>query len=313
MIVVIVVIVFGIIIFNSQDKDQNQADLKVVTNIYPAYDLVSQIAKEEVQITLVNNQGVDPHDFEPTGKQIAEIEDADIFIYFDEISGWVDDVLPKLKQKDIRLVNLTDSVDLLEIGEENETEHKEEGVDEKGEKHHKSFDPHVWMDPQNMQALAKVVAIELSLLDSTNSRLYETNSQIYIQNLDLLDTSLAKNLEQCLVNKIVTSHDAFDYLGNRYNFEIFPISGIDPSEEPSPQKIIELSKIVEDARINVILFETQVSDDFAKTIANETNSSVEVLYSMESPTTSQLEEFGDYVGFMKENEKSLTVALQCNK
>ncbi|MBR4323261.1 MAG: zinc ABC transporter substrate-binding protein [Treponema sp.] len=130
--------------FAKKASDENK--VKVVTTIFPEYDWVKEIVGEkaaDVELTLLLNNGVDLHSYQPSVKDIAKIQEADIFVYVGgESDEWVDDVLKNVKSPNQKVINLLevlgDRVKAEEIveGMEHEHHHDEHGHDEHGHDEH---------------------------------------------------------------------------------------------------------------------------------------------------------------------------------
>ncbi len=335
---ILALIISSVILF-SQGNEGGEQKKKITVNMYPAYELVNSIINDDYQVELINEPGLDAHDFEPTGKQILEIQNSDVFVYFDGIGEWEDDVISSFEGDNQPIVvNLSEKVDTLQLDEKDSNKHDDDHEDE--EKHddeheddHKDedkhddehdhedgddhdehdhgdldYDPHIWLDPTKMRELAIELENELGE-DIVDSKKVEE----YTAKLVGLDNSFSSALSQCNQSKIVTSHEAFGYMGARYGFEILTIQGIDSTQEPSPMELAELVEQLKTEGLNTILVETQISPDFSNLIADEVDGVVNIIYSIESPQTSDINEFGGYFGLMEENKKVLTEALGCGK
>ena len=123
-------------------SNQKKADgkLNIVTTFYPVYEFTKQVAGDEANVELLIGAGTEPHDYEPSAKAVAKIQDADAFVYENEnMETWVPDLLKILKDKKETVIKATGNMLLLPGGEEEEDhDHGEEG-------HHHDYDPHIWL------------------------------------------------------------------------------------------------------------------------------------------------------------------------
>ena len=123
---------------------QKQADgkLNIVTTFYPVYEFTKQVAGDTANVELLIGAGTEPHEYEPSAKAVAKIQDADTFVYENEnMETWVPKLLDTLDQKKVNTIKATGDMLLLPGGEE------EEGDHDHGEEHHHQYDPHVWLSP----------------------------------------------------------------------------------------------------------------------------------------------------------------------
>jgi zinc transport system substrate-binding protein len=158
-----------------------------------------------------------------------------------------------------------------------------------------------------MAALVDKVAARLGEIDPAHKVTYEENAREIGARLARLDREFAAGLRDCRSRDIVTSHAAFGYLAARYDLNQVSISGVDPESEPSPGRLADVARFVEEHDIGTIFFEELVSPDISETIATETGARTAML----SPLESQPES-GDYIDAMQANLAALTEALGCD-
>ena len=157
----------------------NTAKLKIVTTIFPEYDWVKSILgdqTENVELTMLLDNGVDLHSYQPTADDIAKISDCDLFIYVGgESDGWVDDALKNASNKNMKVVNLLDvlgdSIKEEEVVEGMETEAEEEEADGEEEP---EYDEHVWLSLKNTKTLCSAIASNLEAIDPDHADIYKT-------------------------------------------------------------------------------------------------------------------------------------------
>ena len=174
---------------NQETKVQKDSDMKVVTTIFPEYDWVRQIAGEEadqMDITMLLDNGVDLHSYQPTAEDIMKVSDCDLFVYVGgESDAWVDDVLKQAKNKDMQVVNLLDV-----LGNSVKEEEVIEGMEpeeEGGEEEEPEYDEHVWLSVKNAEVLSKAIADALEKADPDHKDIYQENASAYSEKLKDLD------------------------------------------------------------------------------------------------------------------------------
>ncbi len=123
---------------------------------------------------------------------------------------------------------------------------------------------HTWLDPHNMIVMAKAISTKLAAVDPAHAADYRANADALIAELDTLDDPSRRVSRTCRTRTIVTSHAAFQYLAKRYELTQVPIAGIDPSNEPSPSQLADITKLVRKEGITTIFTEELVSPAIAE-------------------------------------------------
>jgi len=301
---------FLIISDNKKQEVVSSDKIKVVTSFYPLYFFATEITKDRAIVSNVIPTGAGPHGYEPTARDITNIENSNLLILNGgDLEGWGENIKMNLKDKDTHIVIAGEGLMTIENKEESDEGH-EENEEENGD-HNYATDPHVWLSP--ILAIKMVGKIEagLSLVDPNNSSFYKTNAEVLKNKLSLLDEDFKKGLSSCLSKDIVVSHSAFTYLAQAYNLNQISIAGLSPEEEPSPKDMI---KIVEFAKINnvkYIFFESLASPKLSETIAREIGAKTLVLNPIGGLTIDEINEKKDYFSEMRNNLTNLKIALQC--
>ncbi|HRN70887.1 MAG TPA: metal ABC transporter substrate-binding protein, partial [Candidatus Woesebacteria bacterium] len=233
--VIILLLIVVVVVVILTRSDNNNDELTVVTTFYPPAEFASQITKEKFNVINITSGGVEPHDFEPSPQDIVKIRNADLFIINgNDLDHWAEELVEE--NNEINSINLSEYIKS-ELGD----------------------DPHFWLDPVHAIDLVKAISEEIIEIDKENEKFYIEKTDKYISELNKLDQDFQVGLENCSQRKIVVSHDAFEYLGDRYDIEIINISGITPEEEPSAMKLAEISDEVKEYNIKYIFYETLVS------------------------------------------------------
>ena len=164
--------------------------IKVVCTTYPQYDWVRQIIgdkKDDYELVLLLDNGVDLHSYQPTTEDIVQAGSADLFIYVGgESDGWVDDVLKQKTNPDLKTVNLLDAIG--EAAKEEEVKEGMQAEEEEGEEEEVEYDEHVWLSLNNAEKLVSAIQSALSKVDADHAAGYEANANAYITELQALDT-----------------------------------------------------------------------------------------------------------------------------
>lgn len=281
--------------------------LQVVTTFYPMYDFTKNVVGDNGEVSVLMKAGTEPHDYEPSAKDIAKIADSDVFVYnSEEMETWVGSVLKNIDTKKTVVIDASKEIKLLEGSHEEE----DEDHDHDHEGHSHAHDPHVWLDP--VLAKEEVNAIKEGLIqaDKTNKASYEKNAKTYSDKLDALNEKFEAGLKDAKNRTFVTQHAAFAYLAARYDLKQVAISGISPDQEPSPAKLAELNDFVKENKIKVIYFEETASPKIAKTLAKETGATLAVLSPIEGITKEDQDQGIDYIKVMENNLKALQETIK---
>jgi zinc transport system substrate-binding protein len=206
-----------------------------------------------------------------------------------------------------RALDLSKTVALLEAEAHSDEEaHLDE---EANSDEHGIYDPHIWLDPANMVLMAKAVSDRLIKIDPARSDLYTANTATLVAQLEALDQEFTVGLANCEQKEIVTSHESFGYLANAYGFEQHGIAGLSPDTEPSPARLVEISKMVKAEGITTIYYETLVSPAIAETIATETGATTAVLDPIEGLVEGSTDTF---ITVMQANLQALIKGQTCS-
>ncbi|CBW84605.1 Putative high-affinity zinc ABC transporter (Zn(II)-binding lipoprotein) [Listeria ivanovii subsp. ivanovii PAM 55] len=288
----------------SGEKDK----LKVVTTFYPMYDFTKNVTGDKASVEMLIDAGIEPHEYEPSAKDIAKIEAADVFVYNSaDMETWVPSVLKSLDSKNLTVIDASKGIQLaegIEEGEEHHHEHEEE------DGHHHEHDPHVWLSPVLAQKEVANIQAGITKADKANATTYEANAEKYTDKLKGLDNDYKTAFEGAGQRDFVTQHAAFQYLAAEYGLHQVAIAGLSPDQEPSPARLAELQKYLTDNDIKTIYFEEVASPKVAETLANETGASLEVLSPIEGITAEEQEKGMDYISYMQQNLKALKKTIK---
>jgi zinc transport system substrate-binding protein len=270
---------------------------RVIASFYPFAFVAEQVGGALVQVDNLTQPGSEPHDLELTPGQVADLTEAELVIFEHGFQPAVDDGVEQADLSDDATLDVADVVTQVPAAEH--------GLDEE----EGPFDPHVWLDPTAMRQITDATAERLIGIDPGHRQIYERNRDRLVGELRNLDTAYEEGLAHCQRRTIVTSHDAFGYLADRYHLEQIPIAGIDPHNEPSPSQQAEIVDLVRRDGITTVFAETLVSDDVAESIANETGVTVATLDPIEGLSDDTSDD--TYVSLMRSNLDTLREANDC--
>ncbi|MBG0828988.1 zinc ABC transporter substrate-binding protein [Planomonospora sp. ID67723] len=289
---------------------------EITAAMYPLQWLAEQVGGSDATVTGLTKPGVEPHDLELSPQVVAGLESTSLVVYIKGVQPAVDEAVEQHAAD--RGFDAATMVTTLPAGQGQGHEeegghagepgdgHGDEAGDEHGDEHGVSYDPHLWLDPSRFATVATKLGEKLAAADPAHAQGYKDRAAKLSADLTALDKELASGLANCGSDAMVTSHEAFGYLANRYGLHQIGIS-VDPDAEPSPARLAEVSEVAKREKVTTIFTETLVSPKVAEVLAQEVGATTAVLDPIESqPAT------GDYLSAMRQNLTTLKAALSCS-
>lgn len=274
----------------------NEEKLQVVASFYPLAYLAQHIGGDLVQVTTITPVGVEPHDFEPTPRDMQQIANAAVIVINgDGLEPWAQNINRNIDPVKTHIVVAGESLSDMTFQEEGNT----------------VTDPHVWLDPELAGRMSEVIAAAFIKKDPSHTAQYEQQLALLKAQLVALDNSYKTGLQQCMRRDFVTSHAAFGYLARAYNLNQRAITGLSPETEPSAQQLAATAHFVQEQGIKVIFFESLVSPKLSDTLAQEVGAQTMVLDPIEGLTAEESRAGATYITKMQNNLNNLRIALEC--
>jgi zinc transport system substrate-binding protein len=285
--IIIVIPLSSIVVYGTDSNQQFQKiesdKLQIISSFYPLHEFSQIIGQEKVDAILLVPIGVEPHDWEPTIKDVQQMQKSDLII----INGigfenWVDSLHENNYQG--KIIDTSDKILVKKLDDN-------------------SKDPHIWLNPVTVKTQVQNIANAFSDSDPENQQYYQSNAAKYIEQLDLLDVKIRNELSQCN-NDFIAFHDAFSYFADEYDLNQHTI--ISPNNSHGEATARTLENIISTANtlnIKVIFSEEAVDPKTSEIIANEIGGKVLILSPIEVASD------GNYISKMTENLKNLKVAL----
>ena len=300
-------LIFALLVFcaactESSGSVKREGKIKVVTTTAMIGDLVRNIAGEKAEVTSLMGAGVDPHLYKASAGDVGKLAGADMIFYNGlNLEGKIADVLGQMRKSGIFTVGVAEGVD--------------ESLLLPSEEYEGYYDPHIWFDVVLWKNAAKVVKQAFSFYDPQNARIYEHNTKSYLEELNLLQAYVKKRVSSLRSERrvLVTAHDAFNYFGKGYGFEVVGLQGISTDSEASVADIRNLSRMIVERRIPAVFVETSISPRYMRALQASVKArgfDVRIggsLYSdsMGSPETQE----GTYVGMFRSNVDTIVESL----
>lgn len=300
-IVTILAIISGVIFLLSSripQKNTQNGRIHIVASFYPISYVASSVGGNLVAVRNLVPAGVEPHDFEPSPRDLIEIGNADILLYNGAgLEPWIKKWEQGVSVHPVHIINMAEAL----------KKQKVRLIEKDG-----IADPHFWLDPQIMKSEAIIVRDLLIEIDPLHKDMFTDNADRYISALDLLDQHFREGLSSCTLHDVIVLHRAFDYIASQYKFKATSIEGISPDEEPSPRELARIISLVREKGVKHIFLETISSPKFSELIAREVGGATLVLNPIESLTPDDVQSGEDYLSIMEMNLNNLQIAMSCN-
>jgi len=305
--------------------------LQIVTTIFPGYDWVMSVLGDNpanAQVTMLLDNGVDLHSYQPTVDDIMKISNSDMFIYVGgESDEWVEDALKEATNDDMVVINLLevlgDSVKEEEMVEgmqesEHEHEHEDEAADEHEHEHEEGeaeYDEHVWLSLRNAAILTDSISKALQKIDAANAGVYKDNSDRYIEKLNDLDSQYSDAVSEAPVKTLLFGDRfPFRYLTDDYDLNYYAaFVGCSAETEASFETITFLSGKVDELSLHAVMTIEGTDHRIAETIVQNTQThdqQILSLDSMQSVTSKDVAGGTTYLSIMENNLSVLKEALK---
>lgn len=313
--------------------------ISIVCTIFPEYDWIREVLGEHIQnadVTMLLDNGVDLHSYQPTTDDIIKISTCDMFVYVGgESASWVKDALKEAANKDMVIINLMDVLgetlkteELIEGMEMEEHDHtheeaqdhesqeavEHEDVDDHEHEGAPAYDEHIWLSLKNAKVLSSYIGEKLGEIDSKNASDYAHNAKTYVEKLDLLDGKYEVAVSHASQKTLLFGDRfPFRYLVDDYDLSYYAaFIGCSAETEASFETIAFLSGKMDELGLHSVLTIDGVQHKIAETIIQNTqqkNQSILTLNSMQSITSKDMESGITYLSIMENNLDVLKAAL----
>ena len=298
----------------SQAGSAADEKIRIVTTIFPEYDWVREILGDKAdsaEITMLLDNGVDLHSYQPTADDIIKLSDCDLFVYVGgESDEWVEDALKSAASKDRKVINLLEI-----LGDSVKEEETVEGMQEEEEDHEeKEYDEHVWLSLKNAQTLVAAISAALQEIDPDNKDAYAANADAYGQKLSALDAEYRKAVSAGTYKTLLFGDRfPFRYLVDDYGLSYYAaFAGCSAESEASFETVSFLARKVDEGKLPCVLTIEGKNHKIAETVVQNTagkNQKILTMDSMQSTTSQDVANGTTYLSLMAKNLDVLKEAL----
>lgn len=310
--------------------------ISVVTTIFPIYDWTREVVGDNssVELTMLLDNGVDLHSYQPTAADMMKIATCDVFIYVGgESDEWVEDALQEAVNKEMIVVNLVEvmgddikieeTVEGMEHEHEEDEDHDHEGGedhdadsdhDDHDHEHAEEADEHVWLSLRNARKLVFAIAEALAQADPDHREIYSANASAYAEKLSALDREYEEATKDAAYRTILFGDRfPFRYLVDDYQLSYYAaFSGCSAETEASFQTIVFLAQKVDELGLPAILTIEGTNHKIAETVIEATsakNQKILTLNSMQGTTLADVQAGVTYLSIMESNLNVLKQAI----
>ncbi|MBA6151872.1 metal ABC transporter solute-binding protein, Zn/Mn family [Gelidibacter maritimus] len=286
-----------------KESGPNNGKLNIVTTTTIITDLLNHIGGDQLNIQGLMGSGVDPHLYKASAGDVTKLANADLIFYGGlHLEGKLVDVFEKMESQNITTIAVSDALEKSTlIGSEYFAS---------------NYDPHIWFDVHNWELITSFVVQKLSEADPENAEFYKENGTTYLEELKVLDAEIKGIINTLPKEKriLVTAHDAFNYFGQAYGFEVVGLQGLSTATEAGVQDVQNLSNFIIEKQIKAIFVESSVprrTIEALQAAVNSKNHQVEIggtLYSDALGNAGTAE--GTYIGMFKYNVNTIVNALR---
>ncbi len=297
---------------------ENKDKIKIIATVFPVYDWIREITgdSDKVELTLLLDNGVDMHSYQPSADDILAISNCDLFVYVGgESDKWLDNTLKQIANKNMKSINLMEV-----LGENIKEEKIIEGMESYHNHSHEhddlEYDEHIWLSVKNAKICCKEIAETINEIDKDNyNNNYSKNFENYINKLSDLDEKYTKTISESDKNTLLFGDRfPFLYLLDEYGLNYYAaFTGCSAETEASFNTITFLANKIDELGLKVVLTLEKSDKKIAETIiknTNDKNQKILELDSMQSTTSKDCKNGVTYLSIMENNLKVIEESLK---
>lgn len=299
--------IFTILIISSCTNQKNTADIserkvRIVTTIGMITDAVKNVGGNRVQVKGLMGPGIDPHQYKATSRDLSRMFEADIIFYNGlHLEGKMAEMFGKMQAKGKKTVAVSDGIERMALLKPSQFEG--------------AYDPHIWFDVSLWMKAVEKIRDSLCKIDPKNSDLYQRNAEDYLSKLGELHNYVKSEAQKIPDGRriLVTAHDAFNYFGRAYGFEVRGLQGISTAAEAGTGDLRNLADFIANRKIPAIFIESSIpvrNIEAAKAAVKSRGFDVKIGGELFSDSMgSEGTEEGTYIGMLKHNIDTIVSSL----
>ena len=275
----------------------------IVTTTSMITDLVKNIGGDKVVVQGLMGAGVDPHLYKASEGDVSKLSNADMILYNGlHLEGKLVDVFERMKHQNINTIAISDALNKEDLISSTLFE--------------SNYDPHIWFNVEYWERMTLFVAEKLSEALPNDAAFFKTNADKYLEKLKVLKKELDAEIATLPEDKrrLVTAHDAFNYFGKAFGFDVVGLQGLSTATEAGVQDVQKTAAYIIDHKVKAVFIESSVprrTIEALKAAVNSKDHEVSIggtLFSdaLGNPDTPE----GTYIGMFKFNVHTIVEALK---
>jgi len=241
------ILIASLLFFSCKKEVKKNEKLQVVTTTTMITDLVKNIGGDKIDIQGLMGAGVDPHLYKASEGDVSKLFNADVIVYNGlHLEGKLEDVFEKMRHQNKKTIAVSDAIDTATlIGSEYFAS---------------NYDPHIWFDITNWEIITQYITNKLCELDAENAATYKENGANYLKTLSSLKSAITEQVNSLPVEQriLVTAHDAFNYFGKEFQFNVVGLQGLSTATEAGVKDVQRLASFIEEKNVKAIFVESSV-------------------------------------------------------
>ena len=292
-----------IAVFACKSAVKKNDKLQVVTTTTMITDLLNNIGGDKIDIQGLMGAGVDPHLYKASEGDVSKLFNADVIVYNGlHLEGKLEDVFEKMRYQNKKTIAVSDAINTATlIGSEYFAS---------------NYDPHIWFDISNWELITQYITDQLCELDAKNADTYKENGANYLKRLASLKTIITDEVSSIPIEKriLVTAHDAFNYFGKEFQFNVVGLQGLSTATEAGVKDVQRMASFIEENEVKAIFVESSVPKRTVEALQEAVKAKGKevviggTLYSDALGSAGTKE--GTYIGMYKHNVKIIVSSLK---
>ncbi len=282
--------------------------LRVVTTLFPLYDFARSIAGERAEVSMLMPPGMEPHSFEPRPDDMLRINSAGLFVYTNPVmEPWAARIIQGVDPNRVRVINAGRGAGYRTVTQDGDADGQEHGHQHAG-----ALDPHIWLDPDNVQLMVDNILSGFTSADPVNAAYYRGNASALKSRLADLDRRYRRGLASCEHREFLHGgHYAFGYLARRYNLAYRSLSGVSSESEPSAARMAAMVRHIRESGAQYLFAEELLSPRLTETLAAEAGVQVLRLHGGHNLALDDFRAGVTFISLMDRNLANLQKGLAC--
>ena len=265
---------FFVLLISFKASAQTGNKINIITTITPYKEFIEEVGKDLVNVSVLVPPSANPHTYDPTPSQLAEVDKAQLYIQagsgIDFEISWGKKIVSI--NNNLIVVNSSKGIDFINSGLH---DHENSDIQNDAFSHDHAahgYDPHVWTSPKNVSFITENIRNSLIDLDPDNKAFYESNTINYLNELTILDNCIREKLANLKNKKIIVFHPTWGYFCRDYGLEQIPIEN--EGKEPTPKYIAFIIQEAKRNNIKTVFVQPQINSVTADMIAREINGKI---------------------------------------